>query len=227
MANKALVAVVGPSGSGKSTSLRNLDATTTRIIDIERKGMPFRNPKLLEVCHSAASPAEVDKLLDIFLADKSVKMIVIESFTKYAELALKLCQTAYKGYDIYAQYNKMIGNLLEKCKNDHAVVVFTAIDEIVKIPNVDGSESSQRRIKVGGKQWEGMIEKEMLMVLFTEMKRDKTTGKITYNFQTNSDGTTSAKTPMGMFTEPLVENDMAKIIKQAEEYYSVPPTTTT
>ena len=57
------------------------------------------------------------------------------------------------------------------------------------------------------------------MVLFTEVKRDKD-GKVRYVFQTNSDGITSAKTPMGMFNEPYIDNDIAAVIDAAKKYYS-------
>lgn len=226
MTYKALVAIVGPSGSGKSTSLRNLDKTTTRFIDLERKGFPFRNQSEFHI-DSAANLAELDAHIAAHLKDPTVKVIVIESLTKYFELLLRAMQSAYKGYDIYGQYNKTIGSFIDKLKNDHAVIIFTAIDEIVNIPNVDGTESAKRRIKVAGKQWEGMIEKEMLMVLFTDVRKTKE-GKMEYFFQTNSDGVTSAKTPMEMFGEALITNDMAAVIRRAEEYYTVtqPPTVT-
>lgn len=216
--SKALISVVGPSGTGKSTSLRNLDPAITRILDLELKGLPFRNASQFQVlpCPNIAS---LDSNISMVLKDEQVKIVVIESFTKYTEQLMRLMQQSYKGYDVWANFNKQVGIFLDKIKNDHAVVILTAIDEIVKIPNVDGSEFSQRRIKISGKQWEGMIEKEMLMVLFTELRKSKETGKITYHFQTNTDGTTSSKTPMGMFEEQLVDNDMALVIKKAEEYY--------
>lgn len=217
MSNKALIAIVGPSGSGKSTSLRNLPPETTRIIDLERKGFPFRSIDKFKVtpCDNVAS---VDQAIAAAIADKTVTTIVIESFTKYVELLLKLAQMSYKGYEVWSFYNKQIGNFLDKVKNDHAVVVFTAIDEIVRIPQTDGSESVQRRMSVKGKEWEGKIEKEFLMVLFTEPKKDNT-GKIQYYFQTNTDGITSAKTPMEMFPNAHIGNDLNEVLNAAREYY--------
>jgi len=218
MAHKALIGIVGPSGSGKSTSLRNLDPETTRIIDLERKGFPFRGIDKFKVM-DASSIAECEQHFKACLDDKTVKVIVLESLTKYFELLLRFSQTNFKGYDIYSYYNKTIGNFLDKVKNDHSVIIFTAIDEIVKIPSPDGSESAARRIKVGGREWEGKVEKELLMVLFTTVRKDKD-GKMLYLFETNSDGIISAKTPLEMFPERLVGNDMAEVIKTAENYYT-------
>jgi hypothetical protein len=113
----------------------------------------------------------------------------------------------------------MIRATLEKVKNDRAVVIFTGIDEIVQIAQPSGDTYNVRRIKVQGKQHEGCIEKEFLMVLFTEVKRDKE-GNVRYVFQTNSDGITSAKTPMGMFKDAYIDNDIAVVIEAAKKYYA-------
>lgn len=216
--SKALVAIVGPSGSGKSTSLRNLPPDTTAILDLERKGFPFRNYDTFTKVFPCNNVAEFDTALTKVLSDKAVTHIVIESFTKYVELLLKLSQQINKGYDVYTWYNKAIGNMLDKVKNDHAVVIMTAIDEIVKIPEADGSESAQRRMAVKGKEWEGKIEKEFLMVLFTTPRKNKE-GRMEYMFQTNTDGVTSAKTPMEMFPDQLVPNDLMAVLTRAKEYF--------
>jgi AAA domain len=216
--HKALIAVVGPSGSGKSTSIRNLPVQTTRILDLERKGFPFKGFEKYTIL-PCGSPGEVDSNLTKCLADKDVTHIVVESFTKYVEQLLRLCQLTYKGYDVYTQYNKQIGAFLDKVKNDHAAVIMTAIDEIVTIPETDGSNSAQRRIAVKGKEWEGKVEKEFLMVLYTGARKTKD-GGMQYVFQTNTDGVTSAKTPMDMFNTMYVPNDLNAVLEEAKKYYN-------
>jgi energy-coupling factor transporter ATP-binding protein EcfA2 len=216
--SKAIIGVVGSSGTGKSTSLRNLSPAATHIIDLERKGLPFPNASKFKVT-PCSNIKEFDKALDAALGDEKCEVIVIESFTKYTETLIALAQASFKGYDVWSYYNRMIRATLDKVKNDRAVVVFTGIDEIVQIAQPSGDTYNVRRIKVQGKQHEGCIEKEFLMVLFTEVKRDKD-GKVRYVFQTNSDGITSAKTPMGMFDEPYIDNDIAAVIDAAKKYYS-------
>lgn len=215
---KALIGIVGPSGSGKSTSLRNLPIDTTRILDLERKGFPFRGFEKFKIS-ACSSPGEADNKLKEFLEDKSVTHIVVESFTKYVEMLLKLCQTSYKGYDIYTNYNRLVGSFLDKLKNEHAAVILTAIDEIVLVPETDGGNSAQRRIALKGKEWEGKIEKELLMVFFTTARKNKD-GKVEYLFQTNTDGVVSAKTPMNMFSELYVPNDLNAALEVAKQYYN-------
>tara|TARA_R110002020_G_scaffold418115_1_gene627379 strand:- start:136 stop:792 length:657 start_codon:yes stop_codon:yes gene_type:complete len=216
---KPLIAIVGHSGSGKSTALRNLDPKTTYILDLERKGFPFPNANrfnIIPVENANAFPRELDKVLK----EDNCETIVVESFTKYVEQVNTLATNSFKGYDIWSFYNRTIRNMLDSIKNDKATIIFTAVDDIVKIPQITGGESSHRRVKVQGKVHEGAIEKEFLMVLFTEVRKNEKTEEMEYFFQTNTDGVTSAKTPMGMFDEQLIPNDIVTVLKKAEEYYA-------
>lgn len=217
---KPMIGVVGASGSGKSTSLRNLNPATTHLIDLERKGFPF--PHNFPYVHSVTNVGEFDTAVVAALSDRNCSTIVIESFTKYTELVLEMAQQSFKGYDIWNYYNRAIHKMFEKLKNKQATVVFTAIDEIVRLPQASGSENVQRRIKVSGKQHEGLVEKELVMVLFTSPQRDPKTNRTTYKFSVNTDGITSAKTPMGMYTEDeqLIDNDLNAVLKRWEEYHS-------
>ncbi len=216
---KPLIAIVGHSGSGKSTALRNLDPKTTYILDLERKGFPFPNANrfnIIPVENANAFPRELDKVLK----EDNCETIVVESFTKYVEQVNTLATNSFKGYDIWSFYNRTIRNMLDSIKNDKATIIFTAVDDIVKIPQITGGETSHRRVKVQGKVHEGAIEKEFLMVLFTEVRKNEKTEEMEYFFQTNTDGVTSAKTPMGMFDEQLIPNDIVAVLKKAEEYYA-------
>ena len=215
---KPLIAIVGHSGSGKSTALRNLDPKTTYILDLERKGFPFPNANrfnIIPVENANAFPRELDKVLK----EDNCETIVVESFTKYVEQVNTLATNSFKGYDIWSFYNRTIRNMLDSIKNDKATIIFTAVDDIVKIPQITGGETSHRRVKVQGKVHEGAIEKEFLMVLFTEVRKNEKTEEMEYFFQTNTDGVTSAKTPMGMFDKQLIPNDIVTVLKKAEEYY--------
>ena len=213
--NKPIIGIVGGSGTGKSTSLRRLPANKTTIIDLERKGFPFKEAKKFDII-------SVDKIPDVNPAiEKAIKnseIVVFESFTKYCEQLYSYACKMYKGYDVWSYYNKQIRDLLDKVKNEKAIFIFTAIDEIVRVTQPTGGEYNTRRIKVQGKQHEGCIEKELLMVLFTEVRKGE--NSIDYCFQTNSDGVTSAKTPLGMFDDLYIPNDLNEVIKACNAYYA-------
>jgi len=222
--HKALIAIVGPSGSGKSTSLRNLNPDTTVILDGERKGFPFRGSNKFRIL-PFANPAEHDSQFQLALKTPNVELIVVDSLTKRFEQIKELCQKCYKGFEIYGQYSKMVQATLNQYKNDKCAVAVTSIDDIVELVNVDGSTTNKRMMAVDGKEQRGKIEKEFLLVLFTEPRRNKA-GAMEYWFQTNTDGSTTAKTPLEMFTDQLVPNDLAAVIARAKSYYNGEPKTT-
>ena len=214
--SKPIIGIVGGSGTGKSTSLRNLDPKTTIILDLERKGLPFKNTAFtIKDCDTLAA---LDRELKAAMDNKEVKVIVIESITKYFEMLLSQAQMMFKGFDVWSHYNRSIGNVLNRVKNDSAVIVFTAIDEIVKIPTPEGTEQARRSVAVKGKEWEGKVEKEFLVVFFTSVKKTKD-GAMEYQFMTNTDGVCSAKSPMDMYAQQYIPNDLAAAIQQMETYY--------
>lgn len=213
-----MIAIVGPSGSGKSTSLRNLPPESTRIIDIEKKGFPFPGANKFKIL-AVDNINEYVEARNAAYADPEVKYVVHESFTKYVEKLLAQSRRNNKGYEIYSWYNRNITEFLDTCKNPRVINIFTAIDEIVRIPLPEGGEQAVRRVAVSGKEHEGKIEKEFLMVLFTDPRRNKPGEPMEYRFITNSDGIVSAKTPMGMFKSLYVPNDIMAVINEAKAYY--------
>lgn len=225
------IAIVGPSGSGKTSCLRNLNPETTAILNIERKQLPFRDAKRFKyniMCQSAAD-VTTQLLMGVGM-DSAIETVVIESFQTYDEFVLAQCRQNQKGYDIYSGHNKSIRDFINTTKNlgeprskGAKFVVFICLDEIVNIALPNGGNRSVRRIKVEGKELTGTIEKEFTIVLFTEAVEVNIGGssRIEYKFQTNTDGITSAKTPMGMFSERYIENDLNKVIQEIKKYYGI------
>lgn len=75
------------------------------------------------------------------------------------------------------------------------------------------------KIKTQGKMLDSVITLEGLFtyVLFTRVVMDEN-NKASYKFVTNSDGTCTAKTPMGLFEDLLIDNDLATVIEKIKEY---------
>ena len=61
------------------------------------------------------------------------------------------------------------------------------------------------------------VEGLFTYVLFALIQRDDD-GKPNYLFQTHSDGTTTAKSPMGCFEEDYIPNDLQYVIDKIAEY---------
>lgn len=64
------------------------------------------------------------------------------------------------------------------------------------------------------------LEGLFTVVLFTDVTKDKEKGGLQYRFITQNDGTTTAKSPRGMFPDLMIPNDLATVISMIEKYYA-------
>ena len=101
----------------------------------------------------------------------------------------------------------------EKMRDDLLMVVLTHTE------NAGDNLNPKYVIKTVGKM---LTEKVTLEGLFTYIFFckiiEETDGTYRYKFLTNTDGEAMAKTPMGMFPDKLIDNDLAEAIKVINEY---------
>lgn len=85
--------------------------------------------------------------------------------------------------------------------------------------NVGDINTPYRKIKTLGKMLDSVITLEGLFtyVFFTDIVRDDD-GKPAYKFLTNSNGTCTAKSPMGLFEDMHIDNDLNTVISAIKEY---------
>ena len=209
---KPNIIVVGPSGSGKSTSLSSLNPKTTAVLNTERKQLPFKNAKeFMNV--PIKSVSEFHSALDKAMESDKIKTIVVESFTSLIEIIFREADIRYKGFDVWSYYNKEIDKILDKSKNSDKYVIFTAIDGVY-----DGDNGVEERyVAVDGNRWKKRVEKEFVIALFTDVHKGDEGVK--YRFRTNTTGRDSAKSPMGMFEDLHIPNNLGKVVEACEEYY--------
>lgn len=213
-----VIGIVGPSGSGKSTSLRGLDLATTRIADIEGKGMPF---KVVD-SSNVFTPTTIDQFRAWFnkqASDKITNLIVIDSATSLIDMLQAECEMSYKGYDIWKYYNDGIGSLWSLFKRSKKCVVFTSLDEIVQMPTTEGTIATQRRCFVQGKEWANKGLESECIAVWTAFGKRKAGGAegVDYFFNTQTDGITKAKTPMFWKLPYQMGNNVKTILDLVEK----------
>jgi hypothetical protein len=224
------ILIVGKSGSGKSSSLRNLDRNTTWILDLENKALPFRNAGFKHLYTIPADFKQANEWGTIIQQFRQFMLhaansnecscVVIESFRKWDEALIEYQKSTNTGFHIYNEHNKYVMERLNEFKYWPVPIIWLGLDDVVEIETVDPQRPMRRAcLNVFGKQWEGSIEKEFEMVLFTHQTVDK--GKPKYWFKTNNIGECSAKTPMGMFDDILVDNDLEMVLSRMVEYYRI------
>lgn len=222
---KPNIMIIGPSGSGKSSAYEHLPDEETAILHPECKGFPFRK-KFTNVFNIETAQEFYPTLENILKLDK-VKYIVVDSHVKHLENCLNFCRGAYKGYDIWSNYNFHIRNSINRCKSREKIFIVVTHDELTEIVAPDGSKTNKRcAATLAGREWDGKLEKEFLIVLFTDVRKNPKFdgGKngepaMLYQFMTNNDGICTAKSPAGMFKELYIPNDISKVVARVEEYY--------
>jgi len=120
------------------------------------------------------------------------------------------------GYGKYTQLAHHFTEMLTVAKSlpDDVNVIVTLHD---RLENTDGM-SPVRKIKTVGQMVDQHFEPAALftVLLFTKVLTSKE-GR-SYKFVTNSVNEDSAKSPMGMFEELYIDNDMQKVLEAIKEY---------
>ena len=205
--NSIGVLLMGTSGTGKSTSLRNLPAEETAIINVTNKPMPFRNKNNLKIVNCSNYEQMIKAIINtkrrIIVIDDSSYMMTFENFDKATQ----------KGYDKFTTMAVNYYNLLEtpkKCDGEK-IIYFVTHEEIdengVSHPKSIGKMLSQQLV----------IEGLFSIVLRSMQKENQ------YVFQTHNDGTSVCKSPIEMFEEDFIPNDLAEVDKIIREYYGFKP----
>lgn len=201
------VLLMGASGTGKSTSLRNLPAEETAIINVTNKPMPFKNKNGLKIVNCTNYEQMINAILKtdkrIIVVDDSSYMMTFENFEKATQ----------KGYDKFTTMAINYYNLIEtpkKCDGEKIIYFITheEIDENgITHPKSIGKMLSQQLV----------IEGLFSIVLRSMQKENQ------YVFQTHNDGTSVCKSPIDMFDDDFIPNDLAEVDKVIREYYGFKP----
>ncbi len=209
--DKPNIFVGGPSGAGKPTSVRNLNPDTTIVINTERKALPFRGAGRFT---KHAQPANLEQFLLAFnrALESDAPTILIDSFTSLAEYVY-LDVIRFEEHDTrgaWGRYRDTLHDILIKAKQPDKTVIFLGVESTIQDDNMRLIKS----VDVQG-SLRGRVEKEFEVVLWAQPQGDGV-----YKFLTNSDGRCTAKSPMGMFDTPLVDNDISAVLAAIDNYYT-------
>lgn len=223
------ILVLGEAGTGKSTSMRNLNPEETFIISTTGKPLPFRGwKKNYTLVHQNADKKWVgnyyvgsnwEKIINILkIVNKAmphIKQVIVDDF-QYMMSYEFVDRANEKGFDKFtelAQHVVFVLRFAEQMRSDCKIAFLTHSE------NTGDAMNPKYGIKTIGKL---LAEKVTLEGLFTyvffTMTQKNDEDKMEYKFLTNTDGERVAKTPMGMFDELIIDNDLAEVIKVIDAY---------
>ena len=198
------VLVLGASGTGKSTSLRNFKKGEIGVLNVGKKPLPFRGK--LDVANTADYEVIKQTLMkntfNAYAIDDSQFLMVYENFAHAYE----------RGYD---KFTKMAVNFQELLE---VIINGTSNDTIVYLlHHIDYDDMGRAKAKTIGKMLDQQlpIESAVAITLLTQTDSEK------YTFITN--GMPPAKSPMGMFNEKEIDNDLRMVDATIREYWELAP----
>lgn len=197
------VLILGASGSGKSTSLRNFKRGEVCVLNVAGKPLPFRGN--LDVVNNATYESIWATLKDgefkSYVVDDSQYLLAFEMFDRAKEIGYG------KFTDIALRFRNMISYVARNTSPD-TIVYF--------LHHTEETDSGKIKAKTVGKMLDNQLTVEGLFstVLLA------TTDGMNYKFITQSDGTTTAKSPMGMF-EKEIDNDLKFVDETIREYWGL------
>ena len=199
-----VVLIYGESGVGKSASLRNFEPGEVGIFNVSGKPMPFR--KKLPAIHSSDMKYIAGKIaensLNCYVVDDAGLAMAFYLFGKVNET----------GYGKFTQVAKEFYELVQTAINrttDDTIVYFMMHEE-------RSEDGNRLKAKTAGK----MIDNQLtLESLFSIVLYAVTDGR-KHVFITQSDGCTTAKSPMEMFDQEI-NNDLKEVDSAIREYYGL------
>ena len=211
------VLVIGESGSGKSTSLRNLDPSTTFIINVLNKPLPFKGFSKGFKRMSADgkegnyySSDDAGKILRVVkMIDKNrpdISTIIIDDF-QYVMGNEFVKRATEKGFNKFSEIQLHAWEVLESL-----TTLRDGLNAFV-LSHSEITTEGKTKMKTIGKMLDDKITLEGMFT--TVLHSVVIDGQ--YKFVTNTDGVHLAKSPMGMFPL-LIPNDLNEVIKIIHQY---------
>ena len=200
------VLILGESGSGKSASMRNFTESDVRILNVASKPFPFRNVNKLKKADKATysmikGAVSSGKSLS-YVVDDAQYLMAFESFEKANE-------TGYGKFTNMAKnYEEMLRYIQEETTPDTIVYI---------MQHIETDENGKVKAKTLGRMLDQQLTIEGLFTIVLLCKADRNK----HYFVTQSDGTNPCKSPMGMFDEIEIDNDLKLVDDAIREYYGL------
>lgn len=206
--------VLGESGTGKTCSLRNLDPKNTLMIQPVRKPLPFRSTGWKEIKQKGdgnnilvcSNPQAIINCMHASPFD----VIVVDDW-QYILASMYMAARNVKGFD---KFTEIGGAGFDIAK---AASELGENKRVYVLAHTTSDEFGNTRIKTLGKLLDDKIVVEGMFttVLRTHVENGR------YLFSTQNSGSDTVKSPMGMFSEQYIENDLAAIDRVICDYYGI------
>lgn len=202
----SIVMVIGQSGTGKSTSLRNFKKGEASVINVSKKPMPFP-------CELSVANVGNYKTIKELMQKTQSPAIIVDDCT-YLIVNEYMSNADIKGYDKFTNMAKNFWEFMNFCITelpDDKIVYFLGHSE--------KDEDGREHFKTVGRMLDQTVvcEGYCSVVLKTVVEDGK------YMFATHNNGYDSVKTPLGMFADDKIDNDLKAVDTRLREFFKITP----
>lgn len=204
------VLIIGKSGTGKSTSMRNMVGNPNfGLIKVIEKPLPFKG-KIPSV-----STDDYSAIKGILRGGKAKSYLIDDAGYLITNYFMKNHSSGGAGNAIFSLYNTLADNFWDLIQ---FIVNGLPADRIVYVVmHEDVNEFGDIKAKTIGKL---LDEKICLEGMFTIVLRCiMSAGE--HKFITQSDGGAISKSPIGMFNDLMIDNDLLFVDNIIREYYEI------
>jgi hypothetical protein len=198
--------ILGESGTGKTASLRNFDPSQVLLIQPVRKPLPFKSVEWKGHIYVSDSPVKIVSAMQRTQAE-----VVIVDDLQYVLSNMFMAKRNERGFD---KFTEIAGAGFDICKTASEL---PENKRVYILAHTQTGEDGTTRIKTIGKLLDEKIVPEGMFttVLRTLVNQDG------YFFRTQNSGADTVKSPLGLFDEALIENDLAAVDKAIVDYYGI------
>lgn len=199
------VLILGESGTGKSASMRNFKRDQVAVINVAGKPLPFKSdlptyttdsyPKIVRALTDMKTPSAVIDDAQYLLANEFMRRSGEMGYQKFTDIA--------------KNYWSLIAETVSKNLPSNKIVYF--------LSHIDRDQDGHEKCKTIGKLLDEKITVEGLFTIV--LKTHVEDGK--YTFFTQNSGTDTVKSPIGMFAESQIDNDLKMVDDTIRAYYGI------
>lgn len=206
--------ILGESGTGKSTSLRHLDPARTLLIQTIRKPLPFRSlgwrVKASMKADGNIIQTDSAELIERAMRTLPQEVVVIDDF-QYMLANEFMRRSDEKGFEKFTDIGRHAWDVL------NAATALAEDRRVYILAHTASDDLGRTKMKTIGKLLDEKITPEgMVTICLRTVVRDGG-----YFFATQNSGSDTTKSPMGMFDELLVPNDLAAVDAAICDYYGL------
>lgn len=203
------VLIIGKSGSGKSTSMRNCQNNDFNLIRVLNKPLPFKGKV------NGWFSDDYQQIMKLLIASKAHSIVIDDAGYLITNHFMRGHSSAGKGNGVFSLYNDIgdyFWNLIQ--------FIVTKVPEnkiVYIIMHEEKDEAGEVKPKTIGKL---LDEKVCIEGMFTIVLRCIEEGG-KHLFVTQASQGAVSKSPIGMFEDLTIDNDLLLVDKKIREYYGL------